>query len=262
MLLLYALAAVSVPAVAQLELPSVEFTLHGAYSFGYVDGFVQTPLGGRPGTSSARRPAFDELGIHDGGVYDAGLDARWAHLGFYGGYQSIELDGRGQLASPLVTHGISFGTGDSISARTRFDWFRVGGGWAFEFAGGQLELFPKADVAVLDFDYRLSDASQSTSRSYAKGSVRLGLEVSWQLNHALSLKLDGAASAPISNTPQIATVSALLNWRLLPRSHWFHPALFFGGGAEWIDYQDNQSLPNHVRLDLGPFVTGGLAFTF
>ena len=240
----------------------VEFALHGAYSYGYVDGFTQIPLGGAQGTSSKRRPSFDELGIHDGGFYDVGLDARWGHLGFYGGYQGIELDGHGQLASPLISHGLSFDTGDSIHAKTSFDWFRIGGGWTFGFAGGRLELFPKLDVAVLDFGSHLSDASQTTTRSYAKGCFRLGLESSWQINRILTLRLDGAAATPIANTPQIATLSATLNWRLFPRSRWFRPDLFFGGGAEWIDYQDKQSLPNHVQLTLGPFVTCGLAISF
>ena len=261
-LLLSSLAAVSLSGAAEQGTRPVELTLHGAYSFGDVDGFVQTPLGGAPGTSSRRRPDFAELGIHDGGFYDAGLEAHWHRLGLYGAYQGIGLEGNGHLSSPLISHGVSFAAGESFQAKTRFDWLRFGGGWKFALAGGRVEIFPKADLAVLDFSYRLAGESQTASRSYAKGSFRLGLEGSWKLSPAFALKLDGAASVPISNTPQIDTLSATLNWLPWPRARRFRPALFFGGGAEWIDYQDNQTLPNHLRLVFGPLVTGGLAISF
>ena len=259
---LSSVAAVMAFAAMAQETSPVELTVHGSYSFGYVDGFMQTPLGGVAGSSSKRRPDLSELGIHDGGFYDAGLDVRWGRLGLTGGYQDIGLDGSGRLSSPLVSHGVSFAAGDAFRMTTRFDWFHLGGGWRFELAGRRLEIMPKADLAVLDFSYRLKGPTETASRSYAKGSFRLGLEGSWEFNEALSLKLDGAASVPISNTPQIATCNATLNWRVWRRARWFHPALFFGGGAEWIDYEDNQRLPNHLRLNLGPFVTGGLAISF
>jgi len=256
------LAATPAFAGSEPETRPLEVTLHGAYSFGYVDGFMQTPLGGVPGTSNGRRPTLGELGIHNGGFYDAGLAARWHQLGFYGGYQGIGLEGNGHLPSPLVSHGVSFGEGDSFQTKDRFDWFRLGGGWNFQLAGGRLELFPKADLAVLDFRYKLASPSQDASRSYVKAGFRLGLEGSWSFTRNLSLKLDGAASVPIANTPQIATLGATMNWRLFPSAHAVRPTLFFGAGAEWIDYEDSQTLPNHVRLRLGPLLTGGLSLAF
>jgi hypothetical protein len=40
------------------------------------------------------------------------------------------------------------------------------------------------------------------------------------------------------------------------------PKLFIGGGAEWIRYEDKQTVPNQFRVDLGPYVTAGLNVAF
>src|SRR2546426_471163 len=136
--------------------PLVTITAEGGVFYGSVGGFLQTPNGGAPGTSSSHRPTLHELGIDDAVLYEAGLRAQ---------------------------------------------------------------------------------------RSYAKAAVRLGVEGAWHFNAPLSLGLDGAASLPLENTPQIATVRGVAQWHLAPRSHWLRPTLFLGAGAEWIDYEDRQQVP-------------------
>ena len=162
----------------------------------------------------------------------------------------------------MISRGVSFAAGDAFKTKDHFDWYHFGAGWQFGFLDHRLELFPKVEAAVLDFSYKLSSPSASVSRSYTKSCLRLGLESTYHLSDRISLNLDGAASVPISNTPQIATVVATVNFRLLRERHVLNPSIFLGGGAEWIDYEDNQKLPNHVRLELGPFVTAGCSMKF
>jgi hypothetical protein len=240
----------------------VAISLQASFNFGPLDGFLQTPSGGGPGTSSKQRPTFDELGLNDVIFYDTRLDVQWHRARLYGGYQFIRLDGSTTLSQPLVSHGRNFAAGDSVRTDDQLDWARAGFGWQLDFLNHRLEVVPSAEMAFLAFDYHLSSSSQSADRSYIKGAARLGVETTYHLNSRVSLNLDGSASLPLSNTPQIATLAATTNFRLFSNNWRVKPSLFAGIGAEWIDYEDNQKLSNHIKADIGPFLTTGFSVSF
>ena len=237
-------------------------TLQGSANFGPISGYLQTPAGGQPGTSSKHRPTLEELGIDEVWFYDTRLDLQWHSLRLYGGYQFLRLDGSATLAQPLISHGVSFAAGDGVTSHNQLDWARMGAGWKFDFLDQRLEIVPQVEFALFDFKYSLSDPLRSVTRDYVKGSARLGLETVYHLTPFVSLSLNGGGALPLANMPQIASVSAAANFRLSPRSWRVKPKLFIGGGMEWIDYEDSQRLPNHIKADIGPFFTGGLGFAF
>ena len=243
------------------EDPALSFRLAGSFYYGQADGFLQTPAGGQPGSSSVRRPTLEELDIDDALFYDALALVRWRQFGFFAGYQAIGLDGRAILDDSLVSRGVTFPSGTPVHAETDLNWMRVGTGWKFELVNRRLELFPKVELALLDFSYALSGGGQTVERSYAKGCLRLGLEGRYRVSRRVSVNLDGEASAPISNTPQIASLAGTVQFDLQPDGR-VRPTLFIGGGAQRIEYEDNQALPNHFRVDVAPFVTAGLAISF
>jgi hypothetical protein len=220
---------------------------------------MQVPAGGQPGTSSPQRPTLGELGIHDAAFYDVSLEVRLRQLDVFAGAQFIRLDSSGTFDAPLVSHGVGFAAGDPFNTRDRFDWYRIGAGWRFELLPERLALSPKIEAALLDFGYDLSGEGLQAQRGYAKACVRLGIEADYRLTRVVSLQLDGSAALPLSNMPQIANVLGTVRFDLFPDSRLMKAALFVGGGAEWIDYEDNQDLPNHVRANLGPFVTAGFS---
>jgi hypothetical protein len=241
---------------------AVTLTLEGGVLYGPVDGYLQTPSGGESGTSSPHRPTLHELNIDDAVFYDASLRAQWRHLQLNGGAQIIDLSGSATLTESLVSHGVPFPAGTHVHADNSLNWYHVGTGWTFALADGRIELTPQVDVALLDFSYKLTSPDAGAKRSYSKGAVRLGGEGLWHFNPHLSVGLDGAASLPVSNTPQIATIRGIAQWNIVPHSRGLRPSLFVGGGAEWIDYQDSQTLPNHIHVNFGPLVTGGLKLSF
>src|SRR2546422_2109415 len=114
-------------------------TLQGSANFGPMSGFVQTPAGGRPGTSSKHRPTFEELGIDDVCFYDTRLDLQWQSLRLYAGHQFIRLDGSATLAQPLISRGVFFAPGDGVASHQQLDWSRIGAGWKFNFLHHRLE---------------------------------------------------------------------------------------------------------------------------
>ena len=258
-----ALAVATLPAVGADDIEPIEVSLKGSFNYGAIDGFMQTPAGGRPGTSSNRRPTFKELGIDEVIFYDTRLDVRWKdHLTVFGGYEFVRLDGSGRLSDPLVSRGVTFPSGERARTDDQFDWYRAGLAWNFKLLDGKLDVMPKVEFALFDFRYSLSSASASVSRSYIKGCPRLGIESHYALNRWMSLDFEGAAALPLSNTPQIASVGAASNFHLLPESRQVRPALFIGTGMQWIDYEDNQTLPNHVRAEIVPYISAGATISF
>ena len=249
-------------AAEDYERVSETFSFRGSYQYGAVEGFLQTPAGGEPGTSSSKRPTLKELDIDNAGFYDVAALVHWRRLGFYAGYEGIGLDGDSVLNETLISRGVTFPAGTSVHSKVDLNWLRAGVGWKFELANHRLELFPKADFALLDFSYKLNGGGEAVDRSYSKGCFRVGMEGKYRCFGPVSLRLDAEASVPISNTPQIAVFTGDVEFDLLRHSKRFHPTVFVGGGWQRIEYEDNQTLPNHIKADFGPFVRAGLGLSF
>src|SRR5438046_2519282 len=83
-------------------------TLSGAWLYGPVSGHVQTPSGGRSGTSSADRPTFGEIGINTASIFDAEATAAIRDHGLYLGGQWVRLSGERNLEQSLVSQGNTF----------------------------------------------------------------------------------------------------------------------------------------------------------
>src|SRR3954470_8578603 len=195
------------------------FSLRGAYLYGSVDGYVQTPSGGEPGTTSSRRPKLDEIGIDDASIYDVSGIAAWRREEIYAGAQIIQMSGSDTLASTLISQGRTFAAGTHVSSDVDLDWYRVGYRHRFSLGGEASDwtLWPSVGVAVWDFQYRLSGGGVAADRSYIKANVQFGLEAEWRPNRG-RFAIDAAvlAGPPIVDTwPQIYTEQIVASYRLL-----------------------------------------------
>ena len=77
-LVLAAMTLLVAQARAQQEKPADwRFSIEPSYLYGNIQGYVQTPSGGEPGTTSGRRPKLDEIGISSASVYDFGARGTW-----------------------------------------------------------------------------------------------------------------------------------------------------------------------------------------
>jgi hypothetical protein len=227
-----------------------------------IDGFVQTPAGGRLGTSSKKRPSLDELGIDESLYYDLLVSYHWRKSTVYAGSQFIRLSNAGVLRRDLVSHGMEFAAGTPFDADIAFDWYRVGISYSFLGEGRMPTISPKIELAFLDFDYTLDTPDGKAHRDYIKLAPRVGVEVKMPLTGILDLKLDAATSIPFSNTPIISNVAAELGAHIFRTSSIVDARIFSRIGYQRIDYEDNQELPNHVRLEMEPFLAIGLNVLF
>src|SRR5438093_7783564 len=79
-------------AADRLEIESAgkfHLTIDGIWLYGPVSGHLQTPSGGRPGTSSSDRPTLGEIGINSASIYDAEAMASFGDHGIYLGGQWV-----------------------------------------------------------------------------------------------------------------------------------------------------------------------------
>ena len=248
---------------AEPNAPPSEFSfeLRAAGFYGPVDGYVQVPAGGNPGSSSSRRPTLHELGIDDAVSYEIDGRVWWGHLGFFAGYNALDMTGSSTLTQSLVSHNVLFPAGSPTKSTVDLDVPNFGAGWRFDFDDRRLELFPKINLVLLDFSYSLDAPGLHASRSYTDFGVGLGAEARYRLPHGFSLEFDGVFPLPISHTAQVANVTGRVAYSFLQSSP-VRPTVFLGLGGRWINFKDSQTLPNHTSVSSGPLLTFGVAVDF
>jgi hypothetical protein len=234
-----------------------------AFLYGPIRGFVQTPAGGHPGTTSDDRPTLKELGIETAPMADASVTAGWGAHDFYGGARVIELSGTSTLSQTLLTHNVTFPAGTAVSSDVQLNWYRIGYAhrWLLRHDDATLRLEPAIEAVIFDFDYAIAGGGQSTSRTYLKGNVRLGVRTVWSPRARFSLSGAVLESVPIPGQPMILTAQASGGYRL-----WGTAAgggvVSLGIGYDLLDHRDLQTVPNHIHAEIGPQLLASLAVNF
>jgi hypothetical protein len=249
----------SLAAAAQQE--EASYSIDGSVNqagAGQISGFVQTPVGGKPGTSSSKQPRLEDLNVGNVFFYDLTLSRRSARNIFFLGGNIIRPSGSGTLKAPLTTHGESFPAGTPFDAKLRYDWYQLGYARTFYWQQERLKLFPKIEFALLNFDYRFDTPGTSTSRSYSKGAPRVGVDADCLLSGSTALDGSVAGSIPLGNAPRILTADAKVRWSPGGTLNHSRGTLFLGAGVTDIEYRDSQPLPNHVLFKAAPYVFAGI----
>ncbi|MEM7217791.1 MAG: hypothetical protein AAF515_05460 [Pseudomonadota bacterium] len=220
-------------------------------------GFLQTPAGGNPGTSSLRRPTLDET---DSDRPDSARVA--AALGLGRRYrlrlaaERLWLHGDGASASDFFTQGELYPTGTALRQRTRVDLIDLD--VARAFAVGDWTLAPSLGLSHFRFDYDLEgDNGAFAIRDYSRTGLNLGFSGQRALTPKLSLALAAQHTVKLSqNTHERRAIHAKADYALSDRI-----AIYLRVGAERIDYEDEQVLPNHLRIKRSPYYGLGVQFT-
>ena len=231
-----------------------------SFRYGEIHGFVQTPLGGSPGTTSPQRPTFKELDIKDAAMGDVSLTAGLYNNAIYSSARIVELSGKDVLDSPLISHGTIFPAGSLVKGDVQLNYYRVGYQYSFLYSddqGAALGFHPAVGLVLWDFKYTLNGLGDLTAdRSYIKPAPQIGLNWEWMPKGRFSVSGDVAGSLPISDMPFIFSTEVVGRFRLWGKEG-FRGFLFLGIGYDRIEYKDKQDVPNHIKADIGPeFLTG------
>jgi len=234
------------------------------YLYGSLDGYLQTPAGGQPGTTSSKRPTFDELGFDTAAIVDVHASAAWGRHQIRGGAQFIRQSGSATLSEDLVSQNQSFAAGAAVKSDIKTDWYRLNYRYRLNnpgFLADTITLSPAAGIVWFDFHYQLKGDGNTVDREYSKIGYRLGGELEWHPADRWSMTADAYIPLPVSNTPEILTLAARGQYEFW-RGQGTSAKVLAGLAYEQIDYEDNQGVPNHVRLELGPLLTLGIHLDF
>ena len=251
--------------------PPSPFTVsaQATYMYGSVGGYVQAPLGGKAGTSSANRPRLEGIGINASNIADGELAIGWDsnQQVFFGG-QYIHLGGTNTLTSSLVSRGVTFPKGTVVKSELRLDWYRFGYRYAFVLSRAtngvpDLTLTPWIEGLAWNFGYTLNGSKVGTAgRAFVKPGVQLGGTLAWRpFGGPLSLEAAAGSFPQTHSFTQISVESLLARYRFM-EFHKYEFNFLLGVIWEQQDFHDAQTLANHLSADFGPMVQAGLQVNF
>jgi hypothetical protein len=236
----------------------------GSFRYGAVHGFVQTPRGGSPGSTSIQRPTFKELDITYAAMGDVSLTAGLRNHALYSGARIVQLSGENVLASTLISHGRTFPAGSSVKGDVQLNWYQVGYQHRFVYNNGKGTSFgihPGIGFALWDFKYKLEGGGNIADRSYMKGAPQIGLDWEWRPKGRFSVSGGVWGALPIYDMPFILSTELVGNFRLWGKKG-SRGLLFLGIGYDRVEYKDRQDVPNYIKADIGPQFIGGLQVRF
>jgi hypothetical protein len=257
------------PAESPPLIDDLHFSVIGTYLYGSARGNLQTPAGGRKGTTSSNRPHFKEIGIDDASIGDVEVRASWDPTNeIFVGAQFIRLSGDGRPGKALVSQGMFFPAKKFVSSDVKMDWYRIGYRYTFvldQTEGGVpiLTLAPLADVVIWDFNYELTGSTRHVSRSYAKPGVQIGVELTWRPEGSNFWIDAGAATFPnVHSLAIISTEHITAHYRFLRRPR-YEVAASLGIAGEQQEFRDSQKPDsNHQSAVFGPMLQVGLEAKF
>jgi len=236
-----------------------------SFRYGEIHGYLQTPDGGAPGTTSNHRPTFKELDIKYAAMGDVSLTAGLRNHALYGGVRLVYLGGSNVLGSTLISQGTTFPAGTPVKGDVQLNWYRVGYQHRFLYSndqGAAFGLYPAVGLVLFDFKYKLNGAGGlSVNRSYIKPSPQIGLDWEWRPKGRFSVSGGVWGALPIYDMPLILSTEVVGKFRLWGNGG-SRGLVFLGIGYDHVQYQDRQAVPNHIKADIGPQVIAGLEVCF
>lgn len=237
----------------------VRFGLRPFARTGPVEGYWQTPRGGAPGSSSARRPTFKESNVDDSQEY--GLDA-WVDWGHHrvkiGGSRQV-LQGKATLDEDLTSQNSFFPAGTFIDTDSAIDWVQIHYQYRLDVPMGRcdcLKLWPGVGYKWASLHHVIDgDNGARVSRHHAPGMPNLLLDWSWRPRNYGKLRFSGSAAAALSVGEEPSRDQVL---EALGRIHYDfnrRGGLFLETGYRDVVLRDDQPrLQNHLNLKYGPWI--------
>jgi hypothetical protein len=272
------LAAVALAACSQVPIPTpasilppktppdgrLHVSVRPFVRAGSTDGYLQTPRGGKFGTSDLRRPTLGEIGISSAYEVGAEVNARWKRHGLTVEWSRFVLDGDATLAADLTSQASAFPAGTAVTSDSNLTYLGMHYSYGHELRLGdcdRIELRPGAGVRFIDVSYKLRGSNGSVAdRTYTSWAPNLLLDWSWRPRDRGSLRFSGRVAStfdPVLDPKRRAYV-----FEAIGRAHYdFTPRIsaFLETGYRHTLLDDTQpELSNRIHADFGPWI--GIGF--
>lgn len=234
---------------------------------GSTDGYLQTPDGGAPGTSSRLRPTLAEIGISNTWEVGAKLDTFWRRHGVTLEWSRFFLNhGSATLATDLTSQAMPFPAGTLVSSDSALTYLGIHYSYLFEVQLSpcdRVELRPGFGARWADVDYQLAGSNGSrTSRTYTAWAPNILLDWSWRPREARDFHLAGRVSSTFD--PVLSETRRMYIFEASLRAHYDVNrciSAYLETGYRHTLLDDTQPLfTNRIHTDFGPWV--GLGFDF
>ncbi|WP_022819192.1 transporter [Fusobacterium russii] len=232
------------------------------HNFGTIDGYVQIPKGGQFGTTSEKRPEFDELGIDNISYPELSLTAKWDKFSMYYALNHKTFKGDATLKKDLITHNTQLYAGEKINTKHKYVFHRFGLGYDFSLAQN-LTLTPKFEVSLFDFSYQFStDAGKNSQRRFRAGTVRVGGAAKYDFSKDFSLTLDLMTHIPHDSIRSSLETSLIASYNVY-RQGSTEVNVLAGLSYDMFKYRDTQrDMQNFMYSKTKPIYKLGLELKF
>lgn len=226
-------------------------------------GYVQTPKGGAPGTTTTARPTFDELGVEVGWAPAADLRLAWRRHRLHLGGAFWVLHGEETLTTPLRTYDTAFPAGTRLASETEIGTSWATYGYALDLGrrSGAFTFTPEVGAYGYHLRYQVSGDGVTLPRQFNAFSPLVGSELAWTPGGRIRLTFDSHLVLDEvfdKGSPTTAYEGALRLHFDLGRNG----ALHLGVGFTHVEHHDSQEVPNDAELDVLPWFSLGGTLRF
>ena len=211
-------------------------------SEGPMIGYVQTPKGGRLGSSDIKQPTLLRLGITQGMFMDELVLRHYGQWCLYRGYERIRPSSLHDLVGPLITYGMHLPPGSKIQTNLQFDWYRFGACYRIHLLVKRLSIVPQVEWVWWDFAYRFQALGRAAARAYHHAGLRLGFDSSYRHSSTISMGFHLSTTLALSQF-DISTLALKVKFHLTPNE-----VCFVGARLIHLEFKDTQPLPNDIFL--------------
>ncbi|WP_286033904.1 hypothetical protein [Fusobacterium necrogenes] len=229
------------------------YSIRGYYDYSSLKGFVQIPKGGAKGSTSEKRPTFDELGIDYINFYEGDFTANWDKLSAYFRLRYMVFDGEATLKEELITHNNKIPAGSRMKTEHQYINFHFGAGYNISKID-KLKFSPVAEWVGSRFEYRYAAKdpngnSISSRRKFGWGQVNVGFDSEYSITDNYKLELRGRYGIPYDNIKEDYSLSFVNNVNIF---EWEKSKLNLLFGVEYrkFIFRDTQrNMQNYMKQE-------------
>lgn len=232
--------------------------LDASFNFAWIDGFQQTPKGGSIGSTSPKRPSFDELSLSTHTDFELNAFLFFNHYYLAFSFLPIHLKGDTILSADLTTHDIPLTAGRYFEAKVDDELYTLQAGYQFEICP-RWHMIPTLNLYWWNHDYQFQSPPFRSSRKFGASGFGLGLQNDWQLTSHWVLQAIANLTVPATNL-DVYQAKLSLGYRFCHSSLVIQPHI----DVEWqtVRFKDNQTIPNYLKYSEEPAIGFGITVIF
>lgn len=238
-----------------------EYKIKYLHDFGDINGFVQIPKGGKFGTTSSRKPEFNDLGIKRINYPQIELSAKWEKLFINTEINYKVFEGNSKLNYDLVSHDKLLIKNSNIKTKHEYIDYKFGIGYDF-INSQKLTFSPFIQYGATQFSYQYKTDSISSGRNFGFGSFHLGSIIKYNITENYNLFFNLKYAIPFDNIRKWGTFELLNSYNVFKRD-FDELNILFGLGLEYFEFRDTQKeMQNFMKHKVYPIYKIGLEYKF